>query len=177
MLDLTYSQVGSDKNIQRASRGLLAQRPAVPACPVTQAEAQKVRLQSGPVGHLCCLTRARIRAGGSFRQGSSSEGVRVNCFWQEPLEAFWKALRALWRTVEATGPREGWGGCVSGCHSGCHKRKQDGGPCLWCQVPWEERGRVSLSGAGAQGTRAGDNVEASTQVQPTLGQPGAHRER
>lgn len=39
---------------------------------------------------------------------------------------FRKALRVLWRKVEATEPREGWGGCVSGCHW----RRQDGGPCL-----------------------------------------------
>lgn len=32
----------------------------------------------------------------------------------------------------------------------------------------KERGRVSLSGAGAQGMRAGDNVEASTQAQPAF---------
>lgn len=32
----------------------------------------------------------------------------------------------------------------------------------------EERGRVNLSGAGAQGMRAGDTVEEPTQAQPTL---------
>lgn len=135
----------------------LSPEPSNPACPVTQAQAHKSRLQNDPAGYLCCLPGQDQGRRLLHSSGQLGRSFRDLSLARARGSSVWKALRVLWRKAEATKLR-GQGRLHQWLPQRLprEKARRRPSPLVPGALGMEGRGRVSLSGAGAQGMRAGD---------------------